>query len=328
MGFTAGVLSLVLVAATGVPSDPSAEALCVLSGLYTTQRSYHSEKDRYTFQPATAGYIPLPCIDGSRPPAPESNAIGGCRYLFTVLEAGTDVNALRLEARGVKPDTKDRVFLLDARNGFVTRPGSNDRVDPADCETWSREMDPLQRYHALVGRHDCMEGPYAPEHPCTEALTELANLARAGVGVARMEYEAHPTARELFPLAPPTPRERLCGLAAPPGERVEVAATLARQGRLLDAVLAPGCRDEGLRASLPLLLRDGACPGNPCLELMTQARRLGVTERLAVLEARAAPLAQWLWKQSDAAQRAFLQAAELPGPKQDALLRLRQGQWP
>ncbi|WP_415835809.1 hypothetical protein, partial [Corallococcus soli] len=127
----------------------------------------------------------------------------------------------------------------------------------------------------------------------------------------------------------PTPVMRLCGVADTPRQRLQVAATLARQGRLLDAVLSPGCRDGGLRAGLPRLLRDGACPGPRCLELMLLARRTQVPERLSVLEARASSLARWLWTQPAATQRDFLfQAAEIPSERINALLLMREGQWP
>ncbi|WP_147444176.1 hypothetical protein [Corallococcus sp. CA031C] len=330
MGFTASGLWLILVAAAGTPSDPSAEALCGLTALYTIERSYFGEKDRYDLHPATVGFLPLSCIDGTRPTAPESNSVGGCRFLFTILEAGGIPDApLKLEARGVTPDTQDLRFLLEGRNGFITRPGSDARVDPADCEAWSREADPLQRYRFIVGEHDCIGGPYAPTHPCTEALTLLSNLARDGVGMARMEYDAHPTARELFPLSPPTPTQLLCGVTATPGQRAQLAQSLSRQGLLLDAVLAPGCRDEGLRAGLPVLLRAGACPGNRCTRLMTLARTSGTPERLAVLEGRASALASWLWNQPATEQREFLvNALALPGGRVDALLRLREGSRP
>ncbi|RKH17024.1 hypothetical protein D7X74_13775 [Corallococcus sp. CA047B] len=331
MGLLAGGVLFVLVAASGAPSDPSTEALCGLTALHAAELAHFGEKDRYALQPATVGFLPIPCADGTRPSAPDSQSVGGCRFLFTVLEAGSgDPDApLELEARGMTPDTQDLRFRMKGRNGFVTRAASNARVAPADCEAWVREADPLHRYHALVMRYECRGGPYAPEHPCAEALTGLANLAREGVGVARMEYAAHPTARELYPLSPPTPLMHLCGVADTPQQRRQVADTLARQGRLLDAVLSPDCRSEGLRAGLPRLLRDGACPGPRCLELMTLARRAQVAERLTVLESRASPLAWWLWNQPAAVQRDFLsQAAELSSERTDALLQLREGRSP
>lgn len=329
MGFATGWLWVVLAMASGASADPSAEAVCGLSALYIAERSFFGEKDRHDI-PAVVGFLPLPCTDGTRPPAPESSSVGGCQFVFTVLEAGRAPDTtLRLEARGVTPATRELRFLLDGRDGFVTRAGSNARVEPVDCEAWTREADPLQRYHELVGEYDCVTGPYAPEHPCTEALTQLVDLARKGVGVARKEYDAHPTARELYPFSPPTPAMLLCGVTASPEQRARHANTLASQGRLMDAVLQRGCRDAGLRAGIPLLFRDGACPGPHCLELLRQAQRLRLPEGPAVIKSRTASLLPWLWDQPAAFQRDFLRAVTDRGSDRvDALLLLREGTWP
>ncbi|RKG66383.1 hypothetical protein D7V80_19880 [Corallococcus sp. CA054B] len=303
--------------------------MCELSALYTAERSFFGEKDRYD-TPAVVGFLPLPCTDGTRPPAPDAHSVGGCQFVFTVLEAGRAQNAtLKLEARGVTPATRNLRFLMDGRDALITRADSNARVAPVDCDAWRRAADPLLRYHELAGEYDCVTGPYAPTHPCTEALTQLANLARKGVGVARKEYDAHPTARELYPLSPPTPAMLLCGVTASPQQRAQHSDLLLSQGRLLDVVLQPGCRDAGLRAGIPLLFRDGACPGPRCLELVRLAQRVQLPELLDVLAGRAEPLVTWLWTQPAALQRDFLRAAtDQDSNRVDALLLLHQGAWP
>ncbi|AFE04138.1 hypothetical protein COCOR_01549 [Corallococcus coralloides DSM 2259] len=329
MGIATGWLWVVLAMASGARPDPSAEAMCELSALYTAERSFFGEKDRYDI-PAVVGFLPLPCADGTRPPAPDAHSVGGCQFVFTVLEAGRAPDAtLKLEARGVTPATRNLRFLLDGRDALITRADSNARVAPVDCDDWRRAADPLLRYHELAGEYDCVTGPYPKEHPCTEALTQLVNLARKGVGVARKEYDAHPTARELYPLSPPTPAMLLCGVTASSQQRAQHADLLSSQGSLLDVVLQPGCRDAGLRAGIPLLFRDGACPGPHCLELVRLAQRLRLPERLGVLEGRAESLVTWLWTQPAALQHDFLRAATDRGSDRvDALLLLRNGAWP
>ncbi|MBN9687677.1 MULTISPECIES: hypothetical protein [unclassified Corallococcus] len=315
--------------ASATRPDPSAEAVCGLSALHTAEQAFFGEKDRHDI-PAVVGFLPLPCTDGTRPAAPDSHSVGGCQFVFTVLEAGRAPDTtLKLEARGVTLATRNLRFLLDGRDGFITRADSNAHVAPVDCEAWRRAADPLLRYHELVGEYDCVTGPYAPTHPCTEALTQLVNLASQGVGVARKEYDAHPTARELYPLSPPTPAMLLCGVTASAQQRAQHADLLSSQGRLLDAVLQPGCRDAGLRVGIPLLFRDGACPGPRCLELMTLAQRLGLPERFSVLEDRASLLVQWLWDQPTTFQRDFLRTTTERGSDRiDALMLLRKGTRP
>lgn len=329
MGIATGWLWVVLAMASGARPGPSAEAVCGLTALHTAELAFFGEKDRYDI-PAVVGFLPLPCTDGTRPPAPDSHSVGGCQFVFTVLEAGRAPDTtLRLEARGVTPATRNLRFLLNGREGLITRADSHARVAPVDCEAWKRTADPLLRYHELVGEYDCVTGPYPPKHPCTEALTQLVNLARKGVGVARKEYDAHPTARELYPLSPPTPAMLLCGVTASPQQRAQHADLLSSQGGLLDVVLQPGCRDAGLRAGLPLLFRDGACPGPHCLELVRLAQRLRLPELLDVLAGRAEPLVTWLWTQPAGLQHDFLRAATDRGSDRvDALLLLHQGAWP
>ncbi|MHA7628679.1 hypothetical protein [Corallococcus sp. M7] len=329
MGIATGWLWVVLAMASATPPAPSAEAVCGLSALHTAEQAFFGEKDRYD-RPAVVGFLPLPCSDGTRPPAPESHSVGGCQFIFTVREAGSGTDAaFTLEARGVTPNTRDLRFLLDGRDGVITHAGSNTRAAPVDCEAWAKTADPLFRYHAIGREFDCLGGPYAPEHPCTEALTQLVDLTREGVGVARMEYAAHPTARELYPLSPPTPAMLLCGVTATPQQRAQLVDRLSRQQQLRDAVLVPYCHPEGLRVALPRLLQGGACPGPQCLALMSRAQNIRLPERLGILEGRAEPLARWLWDQPTAVQRDFLsQAADLPAQRVDALLRLRKGEWP
>lgn len=280
MATIAGWVLLAVTAASGAqPTDATHEAVCGLRALFTTERAYLQEKDRYELSTEKLGFLPLPCPDATRPPTSGDNSIGGCRFVFTILSATQDLElltapeALRAEALGVGPGVEGLRFVLDGQ-GRINRADTGTPVPEPDCEAWRREADPLWRYHDAVSEHDCTGGPYEPNHPCTQGFADLAALARAGVGVAQKEYAAHPTARELASNEPPTPAMNLCGLLASPERRALAADTLERNGELLATVLAPRCHSEGLRVALPRILRrfGAVCPGTHCLELLALAR--------------------------------------------------------
>ncbi|QRK06118.1 hypothetical protein JQX13_39290 [Archangium violaceum] len=280
MATIAGWVLLAATAASGAqPTDVTHEAVCGLKALFTLERSHLQEKDRYELSTEKLGFLPLPCPDATRPPTSGDNSLGGCRFVFTILAVGQDLEsinapeALRAEAVGVGLGVKGLRLVLDGQ-GRISRAHTGTPIPEPDCEAWRREADPLWRYHDAVSEHDCTGGPYDPSHPCTQGFEDLAALARAGVGVARKEYAEHPTARELVPIEPPTPAMSLCGLLASPERRAHAADTLERGGQLLTTVLAPRCHTEGLRVALPRILRrfGAVCPGEHCLELLALAR--------------------------------------------------------
>ncbi|WNG47005.1 hypothetical protein F0U60_24890 [Archangium minus] len=280
MATMAGWVLLAVTAASGAqPTDVTHEAVCGLKALFTMERSYLQENDRYELSTETLGFLPLPCPDATRPPTSGNNSIGGCQFVFTILSATQDLEqlkapeALRAEALGVGPRVEGLRFVLDSK-GSITREDTGAPVPYPDCEAWRREADPLWRYHDAVSEHDCTSGPYHPNHPCMQGFADLAELARAGVGVAQKEYAENPTARELAPPEHPTPTMRLCRLLASPARGAETIDTLERNGQLLSTVLSPHCNTEGLRVALPRIFRrfDAVCPGEHCLELLALAR--------------------------------------------------------
>ena len=325
----AGWVLLTLTAAASAPSDATHEALCGLTALYTSERAHFAERDRYAL-PQQAGFLPYPCHDGTRPPVSEPASVGGCGFVFTVSEAGASPDALKAEARGVGPGVEGLRFVMDA-SGAITRSGAGAPLRVPDCEAWRKQADPLWRYHDVVAEKDCIGGPYAAEHPCMAALQELAALARAGVGVARKEYAAHPTARELVPLEAPSTATNLCGLLATREQRVAAAAELERGGGLLDAVLAPRCHAEGVLVALPrVFARLGAvCPGTHCLALLALANRVKLPGRDALFATQASLVARQLRALApDVRQQQLVEVAGLSPPTAAALGETLQGRWP
>ncbi len=330
MGTIAGWVLLMVVGASGRPVDPTHEAVCGLKGLFTTERAYFNEKDRYDPSPERLGFLPLPCADGTRPSTSGGASVGGCRFVFTVTEAGTALESLRAEAHGVGAGVEGLRFVVDDQ-GRITRADTRALVAEPDCEAWRREADPLWRYHDIIMEHDCVSGPYDAKHPCSGALAELASLARAGVGVAQREYAAHPTARELAPLEAPTPAMSLCGLLATAEQRARAAETLERRGELVAAVLEPRCHAEGLRVALPRVLRrfGAVCPGANCLELLTLARRAQVPGLENHLRTHASTLAEAILQQPpDKRGERLSGAVGLSSPHPSALAEALRGKWP
>ncbi|WP_163989138.1 hypothetical protein [Pyxidicoccus caerfyrddinensis] len=325
----AGWVLLTLTAASPAPSHSTHEAVCGLMWLHASERAYFAEKDRYGL-PAQVGFLPSPCHDGTRPPVSEPASVGGCGFVFTVLEAGPSPDVLKAEASGVGPGVAGLRYGVDA-SGTITRTGTGAPVRMPDCDAWRKQADPLWRYHDIVTEKDCMDGPYAEGHPCMTALQELAALAKAGVGVARKEYAAHPTARELVPLEPPSPAMNLCGLLATRELRLAAATTLERQGELVNAVLAPRCQAEGLRAALPRVFArfDAVCPGANCLTLLALANSAELPGRDALFAAHAPLVARLLRAQApDARRRLLTEVVGLSPPSAGEVNEALQGRWP
>jgi hypothetical protein len=325
----AGWVLLTLTAAAPAPAHSTHEAVCGLMWLHASERAYFAEKDRYGL-PEQVGFLPFPCHDGTRPPVSEPASVGGCGFVFTVREAGPSPDVLKAEARGVGPGVAGLRYGVDA-SGTITRAGTEAPVRMPDCDAWRKQADPLWRYHDIVTEKDCVDGPYAAGHPCMTALQELAALAKAGVGVARKEYAAHPTARELVPLEPPSPAMNLCGLLATREQRVAAATELERQRELVSAVLAPRCHAEGLRAALPRVFArfDAVCPGAHCLTLLALANSAELPGRDALLTAHAAQVAGLLRVQAPAArQRLLTEVVGLSPPSAGAVDEALRGRWP
>ena len=288
-----GWMLLALVGAEPATVEPTHEAVCGLKNLFTAEFAHLGERDRYEPSLERIGFRPLPCPDATRPAVSGENSAGGCRFVFTVTQAGNSREALRAEAVGVGPGVQGMRFVLDAQ-ARITRTDSRQPVVEPDCEAWRRAADPLWRYHDAVAEHDCVSGPYAAEHPCAVALADLAAQARAGVGVAQKEYAAHPTAKELVPLEPPTPAMTLCGLLASKEDRARAIAPLEQDGTLVATLLGPRCHPDGLSVALPRVLRrlEAVCPEESCLKLLALARDVRLPDLDTLIQSHAATLAE------------------------------------
>jgi hypothetical protein len=65
------------------------EGLRDLRALFTTERAFLQEKDRYSANFAEIGFLPMGCTDGTRAAVPDSSWMGGCRFIYRVEVAGT-----------------------------------------------------------------------------------------------------------------------------------------------------------------------------------------------------------------------------------------------
>jgi hypothetical protein len=330
MGMALGWMLLALVGATPGTQEPTHEAICGLKFLFELEHGHLGERERYEPSPRRVGFLPLPCPDGTRPAASGENAVGGCRFVFTVTQAGTTPESFRAEALGVAPEVQGLRLVLDAQ-GKLSQEGSRLPVADPDCEAWRRVADPLWRYHDIEGLHGCRAGPYEAKHPCAVALADLADLARAGVGVAVREYAAHPTARELAPLEPPTPPLTLCGLLASREERVRAAETLERGGALVAAVLESRCHPDGLRVALPRILRrlETVCPEGRCLDILALARGVRLPDLETLIQTHATTIAEALVRpqpQDNHGERLSV-VMGIPGPQASAFTQALNGTW-
>ncbi|OJH36476.1 hypothetical protein BON30_32460 [Cystobacter ferrugineus] len=59
-----------------------------IRALFTAERAYLQEKDRYSSDLAQVGFSPLGCTDGTRPSGPDSWWVGGCRFIYHVEVTG------------------------------------------------------------------------------------------------------------------------------------------------------------------------------------------------------------------------------------------------
>lgn len=60
-----------------------------IRALFTTERAFLQEKDRYSSNFEEIGFLPMGCTDGTRAPVPDSTWMGGCRFIYRVEVAGT-----------------------------------------------------------------------------------------------------------------------------------------------------------------------------------------------------------------------------------------------
>ncbi|WP_395813895.1 hypothetical protein [Archangium minus] len=82
------------------------DGLANIHALFTTERSFFQEKDRYSSNLAEVGFLPLSCTDGTRPAGPDSCKCGGPRKHLVSRQAGNLRAAPPREERGcgLEPD--------------------------------------------------------------------------------------------------------------------------------------------------------------------------------------------------------------------------------
>jgi hypothetical protein len=69
------------------------EAKTTLRGLYTAEKSYFGERDRYTADYAQLGWEPVACPDGTRPSVPSRGWVAGCNFIYRVEIQGQGAKA-------------------------------------------------------------------------------------------------------------------------------------------------------------------------------------------------------------------------------------------
>ncbi|QRK06383.1 hypothetical protein JQX13_40810 [Archangium violaceum] len=73
-----------LPAASFMCSAQQREGLRDIRHLFTAERAFLQEKDRYSSDIAEVGFAPLSCTDGTNAPVPDSTWVGGCRFIYHV----------------------------------------------------------------------------------------------------------------------------------------------------------------------------------------------------------------------------------------------------
>ncbi|MCP3142658.1 hypothetical protein [Pyxidicoccus xibeiensis] len=265
--------ALWLLAAAPASATDSPEAVCSLRALFTAQKSYLQEKDRYSEVPAHIGFAPDECVDGTQALSPHPVHARGCHFIYSIETLGPQKRDFRAEALGVVGPWKGTRFELRGDGRVLRADGSLTQVK---CEEAPRELAPLVRFFETVQERDCTLPPPSPSHACHVALSDMVRLANEGMGLAQRLYAARPFARALKLREPVAPFISLCATdERPQEERERAAETLAQRGALAEAVLSRHCGEAGVRTGLRRLLAPGAapCPGTTCLPLLALARK-------------------------------------------------------
>jgi hypothetical protein len=65
------------------------EGVQAMRALFTTERAFLQEKDRYSSNLEEIGFLPMGCTNGTRAAVPDSSWMGGCRFIYRVELSGT-----------------------------------------------------------------------------------------------------------------------------------------------------------------------------------------------------------------------------------------------
>ncbi|CAM4464792.1 hypothetical protein D7Y11_30765 [Corallococcus sp. AB018] len=95
---------------------PLCEGASNLKALFTSEKAYFGEKDRYSESAAQVGFAPEPCLDGSRAPVPDDTWTAGCRFIYRAEVSGTaPEQTFLLTARGMKGPVVEQKLTLDSQ---------------------------------------------------------------------------------------------------------------------------------------------------------------------------------------------------------------------
>ncbi|MGE6764054.1 hypothetical protein ACQKGO_38950 [Corallococcus interemptor] len=96
---------------------PLCEGASNLKAFFTSQKAYFGEKDRYSESADPLGFLPEPCLDGTRAPVPDDTWTAGCRFIYRAKVSGiAPVQAFLLTARGVKGPVVEQQLTLDSQH--------------------------------------------------------------------------------------------------------------------------------------------------------------------------------------------------------------------
>ncbi|PTL80955.1 hypothetical protein DAT35_26890 [Vitiosangium sp. GDMCC 1.1324] len=85
------------------------EGIRNLRDLYTTERAFLQEKDRYSSNLEEVGFVPMGCTDGTRPTGPDSSWKGGCRFIYRVEVTPTGFIATARAVSGLAAGTTMKI---------------------------------------------------------------------------------------------------------------------------------------------------------------------------------------------------------------------------
>lgn len=96
---------------------PVCEGASHLRGFFTAQKALFGEKDRYSEKASDVGFVPEPCLDGTRAPVPDAAWTAGCHFIYRAEVSGIPPEqTFRLTARGVTGAVAGQELQLDSGN--------------------------------------------------------------------------------------------------------------------------------------------------------------------------------------------------------------------
>ena len=97
------------------------EAIGNLNALFTSERAFLQEKDRYTSNFQELGYLPMGCTDLTSPSLPDNTWIGGCRFIYRI-DLKSNPMGFTLTARGVSGFIQGVTVKMDDSGALTVTP--------------------------------------------------------------------------------------------------------------------------------------------------------------------------------------------------------------